>query len=122
MPESPDVQSVIKAAEEAAAAGDFAVAEPLLREAAALQEALLGPQHPDLANTLNNLGIVCEILGKPEDAEQFFRRACTMAAASLDPSHPFVATSRKNLEEFCNARGIPVDLTESPLEAFTAEP
>ena len=33
----------------------------LLRQAARLQEASLGPRHPDLANTLNNLGIVCEI-------------------------------------------------------------
>ena len=94
-----------RAAEQAAAAGDYASAERLLREAADLQEASLGPLHPDLANTLNNLGVVCEITDKPDDAERCFRRAYEIAIAVLEPDHPFVATSRKNLEDFCAARG-----------------
>jgi Tetratricopeptide repeat/Protein of unknown function (DUF2914) len=104
-----DPQSVIAAAEHAAAAGDYASAEQLLREAAQLQEASGGPLDPDLANTLNNLGIVCEITEKPADAEHFFRRANAIATAVLEPDHAFVATSRKNLEDFCAARGIPVE-------------
>jgi hypothetical protein len=110
MPETRDPQSVIDAAEQAAAAGDYASAEQLLREAALLQEASLGPLHPDLANSLNNLGVVCEITEKPDDAEDCFRRACAIASAVLEPDHPFVATSRKNLEDFCAARGKAVDL------------
>ncbi len=58
-------------AEQAANAGDYATAEPLLREAALLQEAALGPLHPDLANTLNNLAVVCELTDKMADAEQY---------------------------------------------------
>ena len=108
MPEPRDVQTVVNAAEQAAAAGDYASAEQHLREAAALQEASLGPLHPDLANTLNNLAVVCEITKKPADAERFFRRAWEIAKAALEPDHPFVATSRKNLEDFCKARGTPV--------------
>jgi hypothetical protein len=114
-------RSLLEAAEQAAASGDYTAAEAKLREAAAIQEASLGSQHPDLANTLNNLGIVSEIVGKPEDAEQFFRRACAIAATSLEPSHPFVATSRKNLEDFCTARGKPVDVeVPAPAEAAPA--
>jgi hypothetical protein len=109
MSEVRDLRSVLSAAEQAAAASDYASAETLLREAAELQEATLGPFHPDLANTLNNLGIVSEITDKPAEAERYFRRACTIAAAALAPDHPFVATSRKNLEDFCIARGLPVD-------------
>jgi hypothetical protein len=112
MPETRDPQSVVDAAEQAAAAGDYASAEQLLREAALLQEATLGPLHPDLANTLNNLGVVCEITEKPVDAEDCFRRACAIASAALEPDHPFVATSRKNLEDFCAARGKAVDSPE----------
>ena len=48
MPDTRDPRSVIEAAEQAAAAGDYASAERLLREAADLQEASLGPLHPDL--------------------------------------------------------------------------
>jgi hypothetical protein len=85
-----------------------------LREAAALQEQTLGPNHPDLANTLNNLGIVCEMTDDPVDAEHYFRRAHAIAIATLAPDHPFVATSSKNLHDFCAARGRPVALPPSP--------
>lgn len=98
-------QAIIQAAEKAAAAGSFSSAEKLLREAARLQEASLGPRHPDLANTLNNLGIVCEMTRKFDDAEQYFRRAVSIARTSLPPDHPFVTTSHNNLRDFCEARG-----------------
>ncbi len=114
MPDTRDPRSVIEAAEQAAAAGDYTSAERLLREAAELQEATLGPLHPDVANTLNNLGVVCEITDKPDDAEQCFRRAYEIAIAVLEPDHPFVATSRKNLEDFCAARGKPVGASTPP--------
>src|SRR5262245_45648862 len=101
MPEPSELQIVVNAAEQAAAAGDYASAEFLLLEAARLQEASLGPLHQDVANTLNNLGVVCEITDKPVDAEAFYRRAHAIATAVLEPDHPFVATSRKNLTDFC---------------------
>jgi hypothetical protein len=103
-------RSIIDAAEKAAEAGNHVSAENLLREAARLQETTLGPRHPDLANTLNNLGIVCEMTGKPDDAEQYFRRAVSIARTSLAPDHPFVTTSQKNLRDFCEARGKRVEL------------
>ena len=74
-----NLATIIQAAEKAAEAGNFASAEKLLREAARLQEERPRPRHPDLANTLNNLGIVCEMTGKPDDAEQYFRRAVSIA-------------------------------------------
>jgi hypothetical protein len=114
MPETREPRTVIDAAEQAAAAGDYASAEQLLREAALLQEARLGPLHPDLANTLNNLGVVCEITDKPDDAELCYRRAYAIATAVLEPDHPFVATSRRNLSDFCEARGKPVELLTPP--------
>jgi hypothetical protein len=107
--------SVVEAAEQAAAAGDYSSAERLLREAAVLLEARLGPLHPDLANILNNLGVACEMADKPAEAETCYRRAHAIATAVLAPDHPFVATSRKNLVDFCEARGIaaePLTLVE----------
>ena len=113
MPEPRGARSIIENAEQAATAGNYASAEDLLREAAALQEQTLGPKHPDLANTLNNLGIVCEMTDNPIDAEHYFRRAHAIAIATLAPDHPFVATSSKNLHDFCSARGRPVELPPS---------
>jgi len=114
MAEPREARSIIEDAERAAASGDYSSAEELMREAATLQEQVLGPQHPDLANTLNNLGVVCEITDNPIDAEHYFRRAYAIATATLAPDHPFVLTSRKNLHDFCAARGRPVELRPSP--------
>ena len=116
MPEPREARSIIESAEQAAAAGKYSSAEELLREAAALQEQTLGPHHPDLVNTLNNLGVVCEMADNPIDAEHYFRRAYTIATATLAPDHPFVATSSKNLYDFCAARGRPAELPPSPPE------
>ena len=99
--EAHEPQFIIQAAERAAEAGSYTSAEKLLRDAARLQEASLGPRHPDLANTLNNLGIVCEMTGKPDDAEQYFRRAVSIARTSLAADHPFVAGYRRSACACC---------------------
>ncbi len=101
-----DPRALIEAAEQEAGAGNYSSAEHLLREAASLQETQLGPLHPDLANTLNNLAIVCEMANKPADAERCYRRAYSIAVTTLEPHHPFVATSRQNLVDFWHARGM----------------
>ena len=120
MPDTPEIRSVVDAAVQAAATGDYVSAEQLLREVARLQEASFGALHPDLANTLNNLGVVCEFTGKPVDAERFFRQAWSIAAAVLAPDDPFVATSRKNLEDFCAILGKAVD-SPTPTPAVALE-
>jgi hypothetical protein len=120
--EAREARSIIDAAEKAAAAGNHSSAEKLLRDAARLQEARLGPLHPDLANTLNNLGVVCEITGKPADAEQCFRRAVAIATTALEADHPFVTTSRKNLLDFCRARGITVEVEQPAPPAASSDP
>ena len=81
----------------------------------------LGPTHPDLANTLNNLGVVCEIDGPSR------RRGVLLSARVQDcrqlvaRGHPFVATSLKNLTDFCGARNLPVDLPEREAHAAKGE-
>jgi DUF2914 family protein/tetratricopeptide repeat protein len=109
-----DPWSIIEEAKQAATEGHYIAAEALLREAAAAQEASLGPLHPDLANTLNNLGIVCEMNDHPADAERCFRRAVTIATTVLEPDHPCVVMSRQNLRDFCAARGRPIELPLLP--------
>jgi len=101
---------LVEAAAQAAASGDYASAERLLREAARIQELRLGQEHPDVANTLNNLAIVCEIREKPEEAERCYRRAFAIATGALGPDHPFTVTSGNNLKAFCLGHGKAVDL------------
>jgi hypothetical protein len=107
-----ELRAILDSAEQAAAAQDFVSAEHYLRQAAVIQEVQLGPAHPDLANTLNNLGIVLEKLGKPSDAEASYRRAYAIATATRAPDDPLVATSRQNLRDFCAAAGRPFELAQ----------
>ena len=109
MAEEGNAQRLIEQAERAATAGDLATADELLSSAARIQEAELGPVHPDLTTTLSNLAIVAEKTGRLGDAETFYRRAAAIASASLPPDHPTVADSRKNLEDFCRERALPLE-------------
>jgi hypothetical protein len=109
MSEPRNVQNMLAEAERAASTGDLVAAEELLRDAAQLQQTELGPFHPDLANTLNNLAIIAERAGRPHDAETSYRRAVEIASASLPPDDPMVAASRQNLEDFCHAHGLPIE-------------
>src|SRR5262245_22060583 len=105
--EAPTVQEILDSAARAASSEDYAKAELLLREAARLQESTLGPAHPDLASTFNNLAVVCEKENKLADAGEFYYRAFSIASASLDADHPLVLTSRENLDEFQRVHGRP---------------
>jgi hypothetical protein len=120
MTESVEARPILDAAEAAAASNDYASAEHLLLEAATVQERTLGPAHPDLANTLNNLGVVCERAGKVEEAEACYRRAHAIAITAFPADHRFVATSRQNLEEFCAAHGRSFEI-DRPAETGTVE-
>ena len=111
MPVAPDVHSLTTAAEQAAGGGDFASAANYLKLAADLQEAGAGSMPVELANTLNNLGVVYERLERPADAERCYRRAHAVACAVLPADHPSVALSEKNLRDFCEGRGIPFEET-----------
>jgi hypothetical protein len=110
MTEQPDARHLLDQAEAAAGAGDLASAGDLLRGAARIQEERLGPLHPDLANTLNNLAVVSEKTGRSVEAETLYRRAAAIAAKALPPDHPMVVASRQNLEDFCRARGLSIEV------------
>lgn len=130
MSELQNVQRLLQEAERAAMAGQFGSADALLRDVARIQEAELGPLHPELANTVNNLGIVAEKEGRLRDAETCYRRAVAIASASLPPDDPMVASSQKNLADFCRENQLPLELpavvpspprTERPSSDLPAE-
>ena len=114
MTEQQDARHLLERAERAATAGDLVSADEFLRDAARIQEHELGPNHPDLANTLNNLAIVTERTGSLGEAETFYRRAAAITAAALPAGHPMTVASRENLEDFCRARGLSVDAPAAP--------
>jgi hypothetical protein len=120
MRDASEILSITSAAERAGVAGDWPAAERLLREAVVAQEAALGPAHPDLAYTLNNLGVACERNGNTRDAEQCYRRAYAIASAALPATDPLVMASGENLREFCEALGVPLKQAPPAPPAVTA--
>jgi Protein of unknown function (DUF2914)/Tetratricopeptide repeat len=119
--EASTVQQILDSAARAASSDDYASAESLLREAAHLQESSLGPQHPDLASTFNNLAVVCEKQNRLAEAGEFYHRAFSIASASLDAEHPLVLTSRENLDEFHRVHGR-LDEPSTPSPFSVVEP
>ena len=70
---------------------------PLLERALAIAEAAYGPDHPQVAVTLNNLGNVQEELDELPAARTILERALAIAEAAYGPDHPQVAIPRTNL-------------------------
>lgn len=105
MAESDQIEQMIKVAAEATSAEDYATAERTLRRLLRLQEADLGLSHPDVATTHNDLGVVCDRLGRPEEAEFLYRRALGIARRALGPGHTSVAKSVENLSKLYRAQG-----------------
>ena len=72
-------------------------AEPLLKQAVALHEQILGLEHPEVATSLNELATLYWNMNKFEQAEPLFRQALDIREKTLGPEHPEVANSLNNL-------------------------
>ncbi len=59
-------------AEELYNQGQYAAAIPLVKRALAIQEKVLGKEHPDFAESLNNLAVQLEMLQKPESQHPYY--------------------------------------------------
>ena len=60
-------------------------------------ERALGPDHPNVATSLNNLAVLYKTQGRYADAEPLYKRSLAIREKALGPDHPDVATSLNNL-------------------------
>ena len=74
-------------------------------EALALEERGLGPDHIDVAQTLNNRGSALRRLGRFAEARESYDRARAIRVAKLGPEHPDTATTINNLGLLAMAQG-----------------
>ncbi len=77
-------------------AGQYSEAQPPLEHALAIREKALGPKHPDVAQSLNNLAELYRTQGQYAKAEPLFKRSLAIREKALGPEHPNVATSLEN--------------------------
>src|SRR5262249_5542034 len=75
----------------------YAKAEPLYQRSLKIRESKLGPDHPDVAQSLNNLATLYKAQGQYAQAEPLYQRSLKIWEAKLGPDHPDVALSLNNL-------------------------
>jgi serine/threonine-protein kinase len=77
----------------------------LNERALALKEKALGPEHPSVARSLNNVGILLVSLGQPEQGQPLLERSLEIKRKTLGPEHPSVAGSLDNLGQLFFTQG-----------------
>ncbi len=80
-------------------------AEPLYKRSLSISETALGPDHPDVGTSLNNLAGLYEAQGKYDQAEPLYKRSLRIRETALGPDHPAVGTSLNNLAGLYRAQG-----------------
>ena len=79
--------------------GRYQKAIPLAKRCLAIAEKALGPDHPNVAASLNNLGLLYYSLGDHAKAEPLLKRSLEIYEKVRGPDHPHVATSLNGLAE-----------------------
>jgi len=77
--------------------GRLVEAKTMMERALAMTEAACPPDHPEVANHLNNLATVLRDLGQSEAARPLMERALAIDQVAYGPEHPEVATDMNNL-------------------------
>ncbi|MCH8801766.1 MAG: tetratricopeptide repeat protein, partial [Chloroflexi bacterium] len=76
---------------------DLPDAEPLVQRALVIFRKALGPEHPNVAMSLNTLAMLYQVQGRYDEAEPRFRQALEIRERTLGPDHSLVALSLRNL-------------------------
>ncbi|KAK3284809.1 hypothetical protein CYMTET_7553 [Cymbomonas tetramitiformis] len=77
--------------------GNLEEAKPLHEKALALRTAVLGKQHPCVAQSLNNLAVLLYRMGCHMDAIRYFKKSLAVREKLLGPDDPQVAWTLNNL-------------------------
>jgi CHAT domain-containing protein/Tfp pilus assembly protein PilF len=70
-----------------------------------IREKALGPNHPDVAQSLNNLALLYGNQGRHAEAEPLHKRSLAIYEKALGPDHPNVATILNNLAVLYEQQG-----------------
>ena len=79
----------------------YSQAEPLLLLSQSIREQTLGPDHPDVAISMDLLADLYMDEGKFVQAESLYRRALTIREQALAGDHTDIAVSLKNVAQVC---------------------
>src|SRR5438445_648492 len=77
--------------------GNYPQATIIFSRALAIREKTLGPNHPDVAVSLNNLAALYRTQGQYAQAEPLYKRSLAIFEKALGPDHPDVAVTQNYL-------------------------
>jgi tetratricopeptide (TPR) repeat protein len=92
-------------ADEFSQQGQYAQAEPLLRQVLAIFRRVQGPEHPDTVNSLNNLAVNLASQGKHSEAEVLLRQALAICRKAQGEPHVDTAKILNNLATTLEKQG-----------------
>ena len=87
------------------AKGGYETAQRHFEAALRTAEATFGPEHPDVATSLNNLALLYSAQGRYAEAVPLQQRSLAIYEKALGPEHPHVATSLSNLADLYRFHG-----------------
>ena len=93
------------AAELSYAFEEFQATGHLLEQVLTIQEKLLGPEHPDLGQTLNNLGVLRHTQGRHAEAEAYYQWALEICETYRDPLNQDAVNLMQNYAAFLQEVG-----------------
>jgi len=85
--------------------GYFPTATALYQRALSIREKVLGKEHPDTAQSMNNFAGLLEAKGDYDHAEPLYQRALSIREKVLGKEHPLTATCLNNFAELLRAKG-----------------
>lgn len=104
-PASANVIALANSIEQLQRQGNYAAAISPSQELVAIAERVLGPSHPTVAATLNNLAVLYKELGNYSEALPLYQRSLAIRERALGANHPDVATSLNNLANLYSDQG-----------------
>ncbi|NEQ38166.1 MAG: tetratricopeptide repeat protein, partial [Okeania sp. SIO3I5] len=85
--------------------GKYAEAISLAEKVLAIRKKVLGDNHPDVAESINNLAVLYLSQGRYTEAEPLYQESLAIMKEKLGDNHPNVATSLNNLAELYRLQG-----------------
>lgn len=77
----------------------------MYKRALRIEEEPLGPEHPNVATTLNNMAMLLGSQGEYEEALPLIERALRIKEEALGPEHPDVAAVLSNMGGLLKSKG-----------------
>ncbi len=86
--------------------GDLKAALPLMQSAVAMQRKLRGTEpHPDLAEAINDLALLHQLMGDYDQSEKFYLESMAMKLRLYGDKHPEIANALENLASAMQDKG-----------------